>query len=133
MSALGITIGDGWRIGPVIATCARQGEIVERELAGWVSGRFGLHYSMFADDDGEPAIPGFVLTHLPTGYVVRHLHCGLSDAQRVASALQAAADWDFDDPASAKRYEAAVAVGRAMEQEPDIVFSGSRSAFGPLP
>ena len=126
---------DGWQVGEIELRVEgdQAAPVVERTVAGWVKGLFGLDARVFYDDN-ENLTPGFVLTHLPTGYVVRQLHCGLSQAKQIADQIAEGADWHFHDAADGPRVKACgPAVLAVMQSHPNTVFGGAYArALGPL-
>ena len=78
----------------------------EREIAGWVNGVFALDFRVFREDHYDYDIDtfsGWQLTHIPTGFKAFGILTPLDRATKLADELASAADWNFTDPAEAKR------------------------------
>jgi hypothetical protein len=76
-------------------------------IAGWINGLFALDFRVMLDMNDEYR-KGWVLTHLPTGFIVVKLGLDRDAAIAVADEIAACADWNFTDPAGAKPISAAV-------------------------
>lgn len=91
---------------------------MENTVIGLVKGPFGMDRRYFTIDD-EGAFPGWMITHLKTGYTVRGIEADARDvAERIADKL-IAVGWDFDVPEESK--SRAKAVKEIMDAEPACV------------
>lgn len=79
-------------------------------IGGWVKGDFGLDPRRYdLSDWGEETAKGWVITHIPTGYVVRAIKAASPDkAKEIADIIASACDWNFTDPDAAKALSQAV-------------------------
>ncbi len=78
-------------------------------VRGWVGGLFGVDER----SNYTPQRSGKVwcITHIPTGFAARFVIGPRKLAQQIADEIEAAADWNFSDPAEAKsRGEAVMTV-----------------------
>lgn len=117
-----------WTVAPVTAKCAGKDGPIDHVVAGWVKGPFGLDFRVFEDEDGEYLNPGFVITHLPTGMVVRQLvSVGMAEAKALADEILDSADWTFTGKPAA---EHRVAVQAIMQRHKGKVATG-HSLIGP--
>lgn len=121
----------GWEVGAITGKFESKGEPNDQIIAGWIKGPFGLDFRVFWDDDldGYPA-PGWVLTHLDSGRIVRCMLGSLAAAQAYADRLADAADWNVTDPA-APQYELGKIVKATMAEFPNVRFT-TESRLGPL-
>lgn len=111
-----------WAIGAVPLRCMWQGVEQTIEVAGWIKGPFGMDFRAFQDDEGEFSDPGFVLTHLATGRVVRQLIIGsISEAQHLADEILAGADWNFIEKPDATH---SAVIKQVMSRHPGMVEAG---------
>ncbi len=128
MSGHNVSDWQGWRVGVINLKCAAPDKPVDVPVAGWTKDAFGLDFRVIANDDGDYCIPGWCLTHLPTGFVVRYIDAGHIEALSLADEIAAAGDWDFTDPAEGKLRGPAVKA--VMDKHPGKLF-GSRRALRP--
>lgn len=93
----------GWTAGEIPAKVRMpKGPPEDYAFAGWTNGLFGLDFRVYDDDDGEPFVPGWSVTHIPTGYTVCAILAGLAEAKALTEELGAAADWNFTADADSK-------------------------------
>lgn len=94
-----------WEIGTFKMKCAgRDGIAIDFTVAGQIKHPFALdprRYDELRDGDIIERV-GWVITHLPSGFIVRGVKANLSAAKNAAEALLSEADWDFTDPLEAK-------------------------------
>lgn len=116
-----------WTVAPIALKCAplvSGDDPIDHIVAGWVQGPFGLDFRVFDDDVGDFSNTGFVLTHLPTGMIVRQIvGVGMAEAMALADEILAAADWSFTD---APPQECKLAVAALIKAHPGVLSSGHR-------
>lgn len=89
-----------------------------RTLGGWVREPFAIDPRFYFDERLEAMQKGWVITHLPTGFIVRGVRGGLEQAKLVCDCLLDGDDWDFVDVAVAQARGPRVKA--LMEQFPSI-------------
>lgn len=104
-----------WQVGPVeiITTSGPQ------VIAGWVNGKFGLDFRAMLTDD-EEWDGGWVLTHLPTGMVVRRIFANLQTAQAYAGEIAAHGDWDFTEATPDRMKALSPVIAAAKAKFPNV-------------
>jgi hypothetical protein len=113
-----------WTVAPVALKVAGKNGPTDHIVAGWINGPFGLDFRVFTDDVVGDATPGFMLTHLPTGFVVRALIAvGMKEAMALADEILDSADWT--SPATPTPEQCA-AVKMIMADYPGVVTSALR-------
>ncbi len=92
----------------------------DRTIGGWIKHPFAIDPRRYYESDYDDSVMkiGWVITHIPTGYVVRAFRGDLGECKAAADALLACADWDFSDAASAK--ERAPDVQKVMSEHPSL-------------
>lgn len=78
----------------------------QSQVAGWVSGLFALDFRVWnswdEEFDEDRNDRGWVLTHLPTGFMAAGILAPLEEAKTIADRIIGLADWSFSDPAESK-------------------------------
>lgn len=88
---------------------------VPRHLGGWVKAPFAIdprYYNVSTEK-------GWVITHIPSGFVVRAVKGDLSDAKRIADEVLTCWDWNFTDPSKGKN--ASPAIKALMQKYPGVL------------
>jgi hypothetical protein len=104
---------------------ARDNKPEKMLVAGIMDGTFGLDRRKCWNFGSRRT--GYVITHLATGFSVRHLACNLKQAKD-AVALLHGADWNFSDPNEAAKSEARMATVHAVNR---TGFAVDSSEFDP--
>lgn len=118
-----------WKAAAIALKCDNGSGPQDHLVAGWVNGPFGLDFRAIWQDFDGYFVPGFVLTHLPTGYVIRQLcNVGTLEAQAIAEEILADADWASLEGKPDASHGAAVKA--AMARHPGVV-TASHKNLGP--
>lgn len=104
-----------WQVGPVEIMTTSGPNVI----AGWVNGRFGLDFRAMLNDD-EEWDGGWVLTHLPTGMVVRRIFSNLQTAQAYAGEIAAHGDWDFTEATPDRMKALSPVIANAKDKFPNV-------------
>lgn len=97
------------------------------EVAGWLNDIWGLDFRVWEDDDCDP-VPGWHLTHVPTGYSAFGILTGLTVAKSIATEIARMGDWNFQNPEQAKALGPVAAA--VMKRFGDNIVRG-RATWGP--
>jgi hypothetical protein len=89
----------GWNDGLFVMKVIGSDGVKDKTVDGYVNGIFALDKRSDVYDLRKVV---WCMTHLPTGYAVRHIRGSLSDAFKIADEIAAGADWDFSDPKEAR-------------------------------
>ena len=113
----------GWEVAPIaLKVRGPDGVPADFIVAGWRKGLFGLDFRVFDDGDGEFAQGGFILTHIPTGYVVRQIvGVGTTRAKELADEIAESANWDFT---GAPTQQCKTAIAELIAKHSEVLASG---------
>lgn len=103
-----------WRAGSFTA----QSGAGDFEVAGWISGLWALDFRGYDDEDGF-VLPGWALTHIPTGYLAAAIMDSLANAQAIVALIDNLGGWDFTDPAKVR--EKSAAMRQLRDTMPDVL------------
>lgn len=104
-----------WQVGPVEIITTSGPQVV----AGWVNGKFGLDFRAMLTDE-EEWDGGWVLTHLPTGMMVRRISANLQTAQAYAGEIAAHGDWDFTEATPDRMKALSPVIAEAKGKFPNV-------------
>ena len=85
-----------------------SGDTGPARIAGWVREPFAIDPRRYIDVEAAEMRRGWVITHLPTGFIVGAVRAGRAEAISIADWLLDQADWDFVDAAAGSRANRAV-------------------------
>lgn len=98
-------------------------------VAGWIKWPFALDFRVYLDEDDD-FVKGWVLTHIPSGYIIANIGGPLEDAMMWGDRFMALPGWEALTPETSR--EMVPLVRPLFEDMGKANLSGLGSPLGPV-